>query len=311
MKPRITACLVYGLACAVALAFLYPFIWMVLSSFRTQEAILSTPLRLWPETFDLSGFRALGRIGGVPLRDYAVNSIVITGLATALGVCITGLGAYALHRNPRLPLFSIIRYGFLVKVMYPNMLLVIPLYFVAHKLGLLGTMLGIVLVISTVPLVFFLFVEFFRSIPGEMIEAARIDGASEWQILIGFVDKGQLTSDRHQPGLCLFVCRLLIGGLQLSAEVGLPPLRKVLHHILAFVPLTALDDSFVAHDFLDALVETFPTVDNEENFTLHAKSTVPKGVDEIAAYAVILCIRLDETQKDLVATYRDSQRDDD
>lgn len=187
MKPRITACLVYGLACAVALAFLYPFIWMVLSSFRTQEAILSTPLRLWPETFDLSGFRALGRIGGVPLRDYAVNSIVITGLATALGVCITGLGAYALHRNPRLPLFSIIRYGFLVKVMYPNMLLVIPLYFVAHKLGLLGTMLGIVLVISTVPLVFFLFVEFFRSIPGEMIEAARIDGASEWQILMRII----------------------------------------------------------------------------------------------------------------------------
>jgi len=187
MKPRITACLVYCLACAIALAFLYPFIWMVTSSFRTQEAILSTPLRLWPETFDLSGFEALGRIGGVPLRDYAVNSIVITGLATALGVCITGLGAYALHRNPRLPLFSIIRYGFLIKVMYPNMLLVIPLYFVAHKLGLLGTMLGIVLVISTVPLVFFLFVEFFRSIPVEMIEAARIDGASEWQILMRII----------------------------------------------------------------------------------------------------------------------------
>ena len=67
--------------------------------------------------------------------------------------------------------------------MYPHMLLVIPLYFVSYKLNLLGSTLGIILVMSLVPLVFFIFVQFFRSVPTEIIEAARIDGASEWQIL--------------------------------------------------------------------------------------------------------------------------------
>lgn len=180
---RTFGCIVYGVSTAIALVFVYPFYWMLVASFRTQEAILSAPLRPWPESVDLSGYQALGSIGGVSFWNFTSNSLVITTLATLLGVVITGLGAYALHRNPRLPLFQLIRYGFLLKIMYPNMLLVIPLYFVAYQLNLLGTTAGIVLVMSSVPLVFFMFLEFFRSVPNEMIEAARIDGAAEWQIL--------------------------------------------------------------------------------------------------------------------------------
>jgi multiple sugar transport system permease protein len=187
MKRLAGSCIVYSLASAVALVFVYPFYWMLMASFRTQAALLSAPLRPWPESLDFSGFESLGAIGGIPFGKLVSNSLVITILATVLGVAVTGLGAYALHRNPRLPLFPLIRYGFLLKIMYPNMLLVIPLYFVAYRLHLLGTTLGIVLVMSSVSLVFFMFLEFFRSIPTEMIEAARIDGASELQILIWIV----------------------------------------------------------------------------------------------------------------------------
>ncbi len=172
-----------ALATVVSLVFVYPFYWMLVSAFRTQEAILTEPLRLLPERFDLGAFYAISRIGGVALSSFAVNSVLITILATAIGVTTTALGAYALYRNPHLPLFASVRYGFLLTIMYPHMLLVIPLYFVSYKLGLLGTYLGIVLVLSLVPLVFFIFVQFLPSIPREMVEAARIDGASEWQIL--------------------------------------------------------------------------------------------------------------------------------
>ncbi|MBS7701122.1 MULTISPECIES: carbohydrate ABC transporter permease [unclassified Chelatococcus] len=180
---RSVAIILYCIATVIAAIFIYPFLWMVVSSFRTQEAILSAPMRLLPESFDTAAFRSLATIGGTALSSFAWNSLLITVLATAVGVCVMGLGAYALYRNPRLPLFTSVRYGFLLTIMYPNMLLVIPLYFVSYKLGLLGTTLGIVLVMSLVPLVFFIFVQFFRTIPHEMIEAARIDGASEWQIL--------------------------------------------------------------------------------------------------------------------------------
>jgi multiple sugar transport system permease protein len=173
----------YGLAITISAVFVYPFYWMVVAAFRSQQEILSDPLRLLPERFDLSGFTALSKMGGVPFWSYAFNSGVITVLATIVGVITTGLGAYAFYRQQRSVVFQVIRIGFLFKIMYPSMLLVIPLYFVVFQLGLLGTLTGVVLVLSIQPLVFFMFAEFFRTIPLDLVEAAKIDGASEFDIL--------------------------------------------------------------------------------------------------------------------------------
>lgn len=170
-------------ALSVSAVFVYPFYWMAISSFRTQEAVLTEPLALWPEAWRLDAYRSLAEVGGVPLWRYALNSVAITGAATLIGVTATAMGAYALYRAPRLPGFGLVRYGFLLTIMYPNMLLVIPLYFVVYYLGLLGTYAGIVLAIAIVPLTFFVFVQFFASIPRELMDAAEVDGASEWQTL--------------------------------------------------------------------------------------------------------------------------------
>ena len=172
----------YLLAIFVSLVFVYPFYWMIVSAFRTQKAILSTPIRLLPESFDLTAFRSIAAIGGDPLGGFIVNSVVITLAATAIGVCATGLGTYALYRRPASRLFRSVRYAFLLTIMYPNMMLVIPLYFVVYQLGLLGTYAGIILATSLVPLTFFVFVQFFGTIPRDIIEAAAVDGASEWRI---------------------------------------------------------------------------------------------------------------------------------
>lgn len=180
---RVWAVLAWVVAIAVSTVFVYPFYWMVVSSFRTQEAVLTEPLALWPEAWRLDAYRAIAEIGGVPLWRYAVNSVIITGAATALGVTATAMGAYALYRAPRSPGFGLVRYSFLLTIMYPNMLLVIPLYFVIYYLGLLGTYAGIVLAIAIVPLTFFIFVQFFTSIPRELMDAAEVDGATEWQML--------------------------------------------------------------------------------------------------------------------------------
>ncbi len=173
----------YAAAILVSLLFLYPYWWMLVSAFRPTRAIMSAPLRLWPENLNFSIFTEIGRIGGVALSTYAFNSLVITTLSTLLGVAVTALGAYALTRRPKAPGFAFIRYGFLVTIMYPYMLLVIPVYLVMFKLGLLGSYAGIILFLALGPLQFFLFEQFFRKIPPEVIEAAIIDGASEWQVL--------------------------------------------------------------------------------------------------------------------------------
>jgi ABC-type glycerol-3-phosphate transport system permease component len=180
---RLLQALAYAVAITTSLLFLYPYWWMLVSAFRSTRAIMSTPLRPWPETLDFQIFTEIGRIGGVNLSTYIVNSVVITTASTAIGVIITALGAYALVRRPQAPGFQLVRYGFLVTIMYPYMLLVIPVYLVMFKLGLLGSYAGIILFLALGPLQFFLFEQFFRKIPSEVIEAAVIDGATEWQIL--------------------------------------------------------------------------------------------------------------------------------
>ena len=72
-------------------------------------------------------------------------------------------------------------------MMYPYMLLVIPVYIVVYKLGLLGGYSGIVLFLAVGPVQFFLFEQFFRTLPAEVIEAATIDGAGEGAILFSVV----------------------------------------------------------------------------------------------------------------------------
>jgi ABC-type glycerol-3-phosphate transport system permease component len=169
------------------LLFLYPYLWMLASSFRTTRQVLSAPLRLWPEQFDPAGFRSIAEISDLPLARALANSLLITGASTLLAVAVTAFGAYAITRRPRAWAFVALRYGFLVTIMYPAMLLVIPTYIVVYKLGLLGSYAGIILVLAMGPVQFFLFEQFFRALPMEIIEAATIDGAGEAQILLRVV----------------------------------------------------------------------------------------------------------------------------
>jgi ABC-type glycerol-3-phosphate transport system permease component len=187
MKRRSLQAAAYAIAITVSLLFLYPYWWMLLGAFRSTEAVLSNPLRPWPETLNLAVLADIARIGGVELWRYILNSVVITIAATLLGVAVTALGAYALTRRPDLPGFGVLRYGFLLTIMYPYMLLVIPVYVVMFRLGLLGSHAGIVLFLALGPIQFFLFEQFFRAIPKEVIEAATIDGAQEWQVLLRIV----------------------------------------------------------------------------------------------------------------------------
>lgn len=179
--------LAYAAACAVSLLCLYPYWWMLVSAFRSTEAILSAPLRPWPEAISLQVLSELASIGGTPLWRYVLNSVVITSLATAIGTAVTALGAYAIVRRPDVFLLRLLRLGFLTTIMYPYMLLVIPVYIVMYKLGLLGTYAGIVLFLALSPIQFFLFEQFFRTVPRSVIEAATIDGASEIDVLLHVV----------------------------------------------------------------------------------------------------------------------------
>jgi ABC-type glycerol-3-phosphate transport system permease component len=177
----------YAVASLVSLFFLYPYVWMILGAFRSTQELLSAPLRLWPEHPSFDAFRAIDDVGGVTFTRALLNSAGITAASSLLAVVVTALGAYALTRRPHAWPFRALRAGFLLTMMYPYMLLVIPVYIVMFKLGLLGGYPGIVLFLAVGPVQFFLFEQFFRTLPHEVIEAATIDGAGEATILFRIV----------------------------------------------------------------------------------------------------------------------------
>jgi ABC-type glycerol-3-phosphate transport system permease component len=182
-SPRGLVVLAYAAAALVSIVCLYPYWWMLVSAFRNTQAIMTSPLRPWPETLNLDVLAQIASVGGTPLWRYALNSVLITTASTVVGIVVTALGAYAIVRRPDFWLFRVLRLGFMVTIMYPYMLLVIPVYIVMFKIGLLGSYAGIVLFLALGPIQFFLFEQFFRAIPKSVIEAAVIDGANEWQIL--------------------------------------------------------------------------------------------------------------------------------
>ncbi len=179
--------LAWGVALLVSFVCLYPYYWMLVSAFRSSQQILASPLRPWPESISLDVLREIATLGGTPLWRYALNSMLITLASTVLGIVVTALGAYALVRRPAFWLFRLLRAGFMVTIMYPYMLLVIPVYIVMYKIGLLGSYSGIILFLALGPIQFFLFEQFFQTIPKSVIEAAVIDGATEAQILFSVV----------------------------------------------------------------------------------------------------------------------------
>lgn len=173
----------YTIALLVSVVCLYPYLWMLVSAFRSTEAILAEPLSPWPDQIGPDVLRDISDIGGTPLWRYLLNSVFITTASTVLSTAVTALGAYALVRRTGFPLFKLLRLGFLLTIMYPYMLLVIPVYIIVYKIGLLGTYSGIILFLALGPVQFFLFEQFFRLLPAAVIEAALIDGASEFQVL--------------------------------------------------------------------------------------------------------------------------------
>lgn len=172
----------YAVAVLLAAAMLYPFVWMVSSSLKPTREIFANTLQLIPDTPTIKAYVDLADLGGIPIERYIFNSIYIVTFSTFLSVIVSSLGAYAVHRRPRLPGFALLDRFFLVSIMYPYILLLMPVYVVMFRLGLLGTYTGIIVFLTLGPIQYYLFREFFSKIPREVIESAQMDGASELAI---------------------------------------------------------------------------------------------------------------------------------
>ena len=184
-KP-LTLISVYIFMIVMAVIMLFPYVWMVMNSFRSSRDIVLSPLALFTGPFTIEAYQGIMTLGGRPLIDYLLSSFIITASSVILTLIVCSLGAYALTRKPNLPGFKAANFFFLVSIMYPWALLVIPIYLTVFRLGLLGSYIGIILAITggaSVSLPYFIFQQFFKTVPYEIIECAELEGAKEFTIL--------------------------------------------------------------------------------------------------------------------------------
>lgn len=173
--------LTYALLLLIAVVTVYPFYWTLITSFETTGAIY-TP-KLLPSGFTWSNYQAV--FENAPMLRWVLNSVIVCFFGVGGSVVLATLAAYPLARM-RFPGRDLIFYAILAVLVLPNEAGLIVNYITTVKLGLLRSVPGeyaaIVLPGLASVIGLFLLRQAYLSIPQELIEAARIDGASELTI---------------------------------------------------------------------------------------------------------------------------------
>ena len=156
-----------------------PFLWVVLSSFKTTKEILASPFTL-PAHWGLDNYVHAWTDAGI--RQFFLNTVLVVGSALVIVMLLGAMCAYVLARFA-FPGARFIYYLMLAGLTFPIFLAIVPLFFVLRNAGLLNTLPGLTMVYVAFALpftVFFLYA-FFKSLPDEVYEAALMDGAGDWR----------------------------------------------------------------------------------------------------------------------------------
>lgn len=190
-RRHLVAVVRHALLILVALVFAVPFYWMLISALKPNAQVFSDPLQWFPNPIRWENFLEAANYPGFPFLQFLWNSTFYAGtvtIGTVLSCAVVGYGFARLRFPGRDVLFTLT----LATLMIPGIVTLIPTFLLFKALGLLG---------SYAPLIaprflgdaFFIFMlrQFYLGLPGELADAARVDGASEfrifWQIMLPLV----------------------------------------------------------------------------------------------------------------------------
>ncbi|WP_163536087.1 carbohydrate ABC transporter permease [Gracilibacillus sp. YIM 98692] len=177
-KFIVTFLLVFG-----GISVSLPFIWMILSSFKTEREVLQIPPTLFPQNPTFQNYLELFQ--NLNFDVYLVNTLIIV-FFSMVGLLLNTMAGYGFGKfefRGKEIWFMVV----LVTMMLPGQITMIPTYLIINEMGLTNTMTGIVLPGLIVAFMIFLIRQFMVTVPDDLIEAARLDGAGEIYIFFKLI----------------------------------------------------------------------------------------------------------------------------
>ena len=180
-KLTVSKVLVYLFLIITAVSTIYPVIFMILSSFKDKIDYLKNMFGI-PTVWRLNNYKAI--FNSFDIKQMLFNSFYVTIVGVVVSLAVTSMAAFSLTKLKYRGRNGIFRL-FMFVLMVPGQALMMPIYVIMSKMGLVNTRLSVILVYVATSLAFstYLLCQNCRDIPDEMIEAARIDGANYFYIL--------------------------------------------------------------------------------------------------------------------------------
>ncbi len=179
MNNSIKKLITYVLLIFTGVVFLFPLLWSLVSSVKPENDIVAYPPNWIPVNFTLENYAKV--LEKYPYLSWGLNSVIMTVSSTLLVLVIASLAAYAFGRlrfRFKKALFALV----VSMLLIPMQAYIVPLFFMMSKLNLLNSYASIILVAGANVTSVFILTSFFKGIPNELEEAARIDGCNEFTI---------------------------------------------------------------------------------------------------------------------------------
>lgn len=169
----------------LGILMIMPLVYLVSTAFKPTSELFLFPPRFLAVNPTLINFRDLLLITGtstVPFSRFIFNNVFISFAIVIGGVLISAMAAYPLAKHQNMPFRSFIFNMIVAALMFSPLVLQIPQYLLVSRLGLMNTYFALILPYLAAPVGMFLMTQFLRQIPEALLEATRIDGASEWKV---------------------------------------------------------------------------------------------------------------------------------
>ena len=254
MKNKLS---ISGIAChiflyVIAAAMFIPFVWLIISSFRPNLDIFKEPFAI-PKTLNFDNYIAV--LESQPMFKYLFNTVFVAFFATFLNIVISSMASFVLLFDFKLK--SKISALFYIGSFIPTNAFMVPYYIMINKMGLYDNLWGLVIVYAVInlPLSIMIVRGYMTSLPMELMDSARIDGATIHQTFL------QIIMPLTKPGIvtaCVFIVlnswnELLFGNLLNQSEKS----RTVQVAIKSFLSTFSAD---YGHAFAAMIICILPTI---------------------------------------------------